>query len=119
MDEQLSMLPPLSKEEAKELAEQVAQLKEHAKQKRSWENAFQKWSNDQAFSEKNTHFGACGYGAICDYCSDNSYGRPCVRALNIMLTKKFFKPDYSDKSNECFENWFDGGGKPDGLVRRS
>lgn len=29
--------------------------------------------------------GACGYGSMCDWCSDNSYGRPCVRALNEYL----------------------------------
>ena len=107
-DEQLTIFPPLSDEDAEELAVQVSKMKEYAKQKRSWENAFQKWSNEVFFDERN-HFGACGLGTICDYCEDNSYGRPCVRALNIMCSKKFLRPDYSDKSNDCFEKWFDGG----------
>ena len=60
------------------------------------------------FDEKN-HFGACGYGAICDYCKDNSFGRPCVRALNAMCREKFVAVNYKDKSNEYFEKLFDGG----------
>ena len=108
MVEQLTMLPPMTDEEAEDLVAQVKLMKEYAKQKRSWENAFQKWSNDVFFDESN-HFGACAWGAICNYCEDNSYGRPCVRALNLMLANKSIRPDYSDKSNDCFEKWFDGG----------
>lgn len=40
--------------------------------------------------------GCCGYGAMCDWCEDNSYGRPCVRALNAMCREKRIRIDYSD-----------------------
>ena len=77
-------------------------------QKKSWENGFQKWSNKESI-DGTTHYGACGFGGICDYCEDNSFGRPCVRALNLMCRDKFLSIDYSDKSKENFEKWFDGG----------
>ena len=48
------------------------------KQKRNWENAFQRWSNKE-FEQTNS-YGKCGYGIMCDYCENNSYGHPCVRA---------------------------------------
>ena len=63
--------------------------------RRSWENAFQKWSNEQ-FKDGATAYGACGYGSICDWCTDNSYGRPCVRALNAMCREKRIRIDYTD-----------------------
>ena len=56
---------------------------EYQRRKRNWENAFQRWSDKQQQDEL-TEYGACGYGAMCDYCEDVSYGRPCVRALNQM-----------------------------------
>lgn len=31
---------------------------------------------------------------MCDYCDDNTYGRPCVRALNAMIREKRLKIDY-------------------------
>ena len=49
------------------------------KQKRNWENRFQRWSNKMA-DDGTTPEGKCGYGLMCDYCSDNNIGRPCVRA---------------------------------------
>ena len=76
-------------------------------QKRAWENAFQKWSNSVLFDERN-HYGACGYGVICDFCKDNSYGRPCVRALNAMCRERFIGINYNDKSTEYYEKLFDG-----------
>ena len=76
--------------------------------KRAWENGFQKWSNTVFLDERN-HYGACGFGVICDYCSDNSYGRPCVRALNEMCRVKRIAIDYADKSESNYERWFDGG----------
>lgn len=76
--------------------------------KRSWENAFQKWSNDTGF-EGNTRYGVCGFGMICDYCEENHYGRPCVRALNEMCRIKRLSINYTDKSEENFKKWFDGG----------
>ena len=68
-------------------------------QKKKWENAFQKWSDKQ--SEDGTEpYGCCGYGTLCDWCNDNTYGRPCVRALNRMCFEKRIKMDYSDNDFE-------------------
>lgn len=64
--------------------------------KRKWENAFQKWSNEQACGDGTEPLGVCGYGAMCDWCTDNSYGRPCVRALNAMCREKRISIDYTD-----------------------
>lgn len=72
------------------------------KQKRNWENGFQKWSNKQIHTD--TSLGKCGYGSMCDYCEDNSYGRPCVRALNAMCREKDIKIDYSKKNYEDIWN---------------
>ena len=80
------------------------------KAKRAWENAFQRWSNEQA-QYGTTPLGKCGYGSICDYCTDNHKGRPCVRALNYLLRKNPLSVDYSDRSEECFIKWFYGGRK--------
>ena len=68
-------------------------------QKRSWENGFQRWS-DKRFSEGTTAEGACGYGSMCDYCEDNTYGRPCVRALNDMCRAKRITIDYGKRNYE-------------------
>lgn len=96
----LSMLPPLSDDEdLKDLERQVELFTEYAKKKREWENAFQKWSNEQ-FKDGTTAYGACGYGSICDWCTDNSYGRPCVRALNAMCREKAITIDYSNRDFE-------------------
>ncbi len=70
------------------------------KQKRNWENGFQKWSDKMALNEPTEHYGKCGYGFMCDYCEDNSYGRPCVRALNEICRERSIKIDYSKKSYE-------------------
>ena len=69
--------------------------KKKASAKRKWENAFQKWS-DYQWKDGYTSLGKCGYGSICDYCNDNSYGRPCVRALNAMCREKNIRIDYSN-----------------------
>lgn len=74
------------------------------KEKRNWENRFQKWSNKQ-FQEGRFGYGACGYGSMCDYCEDNTYGRPCVRALNEMLRDTNIKLDYK---NITFEEVWNG-----------
>ena len=58
------------------------------KAKRNWENAFQRWSDDIGLNDETTPYGKCGYGSMCDYCGDNSYGRPCIRALNDMCREK-------------------------------
>lgn len=71
------------------------------KQKRRWENGFQKWSDNQGMDDDNTEdYGACGYGSMCDYCEDNSYGRPCVKALNAMLRETGESIDYENMSFE-------------------
>ena len=72
------------------------------KQKRNWENAFQRWSNKE-FEQTNS-YGKCGYGIMCDYCENNSYGRPCVRALNQMCREKRIKIDYSKREFEDIWN---------------
>ena len=77
---------------------------EKAKQKRKWEDAFQKWSDEQ-WSDDYTSVGKCGYGSMCDYCVDNSYGRPCVRALNAMLRETGERVDYE---NASFEDVWEG-----------
>ena len=76
------------------------------KKKRRWENAFQKWSNQHGMDGYD-HYGCCGFGAICNYCKDNYYGRPCVRALNEMLRTKRKTINYDAIT---FEEAFDGKG---------
>lgn len=66
--------------------------------KRRWENAFQKWSDKHGMNTDNTEdYGCCGYGAMCDWCKDNSYGRPCVRALNKMCREKGIYLNYASR----------------------
>ena len=84
MSEQISFTPMLG-EDVEELKEQVKKIAEYDKRKRKWENAFQRWSDEQGIEGDGTDaYGCCGYGSMCDWCTDNSYGRPCVRALNAM-----------------------------------
>lgn len=74
--------------------------------KRRWENAFQKWSDEHGMDADNTEsWGACGYGSMCDWCTDNSYGRPCVRALNAMCREKGIYLNYTEYD---FERIWDG-----------
>ena len=75
------------------------------KLKRKWENAFQKWSTEQ-FLDGLVEYGACGYGSMCDWCEDNSYGRPCVRALNAMCREKHIAINYTDYDFEKVWNGF-------------
>ena len=70
------------------------------KEKRNWENAFQRWSNNKQINAPTEHFGKCGYGSMCDYCEDNTYGRPCVRALNEMCREKQITIDYGERNFE-------------------
>jgi len=103
MVDQLCMLPPLGdNENIEELNEQIKAAQEYAKAKRNWENAFQKWSNDISQDGSNP-YGCCGCGTICDYCSDNDKGRPCVRAINEKARVNKIKIDYADRN---FERWF-------------
>ena len=94
---QISFIPMLGEEDVEELKEQVEKIAEYDKRKRKWENAFQKWSNEHCLEPNNTtSYGCCGYGSMCDWCKDNSYGRPCVRALNEMLREKRMRINYDD-----------------------
>ena len=102
MPEQLSMLPPLGDEDLADLEGQVRAMQDYAKAKSNWENAFQRWSNKES-QDGATHWGCCGHGQICDYCEDNSKGRPCVRALNTMCREKRLTIDYTNRN---FEEWF-------------
>ena len=77
------------------------------KLKRKWENAFQKWSNEKS-QDGTTPLGKCGYGLICDYCTETYKGRPCVRALNETLRETVGKIDYSKINEEYFEDVFQG-----------
>ena len=76
------------------LSDNLAKKKKSVKRK--WEYAFQKWSNEQGM-EGDLAYGCCGYGSMCDWCTDNSYGRPCVRALNAMCREKRIQIDYSNR----------------------
>lgn len=96
MSEQMSFIPMLG-EDVEELKEQAKKFFEYDKRKRKWENAFQKWSDEHGIEGDGTkYYGCCGYGSMCDWCTDNSYGRPCVRALNAMCREKRIKIDYDD-----------------------
>lgn len=97
--EQISLLPFVQDDEDREeLKKQFEMFSEYKRQKRKWENDFQRWSNAQGIeAETNTTgYGCCGYGSMCDWCEDNSYGRPCVRALNKMCREKNITLDYTD-----------------------
>ena len=90
-------IPPLFEgEDTEEIRTQVKQLEEYRRLKRRWENAFQKWSDEHGMVDGTEDYGSCGYGSMCDWCKDNSYGRPCVRALNAMLRENGKKVDYDD-----------------------
>ena len=91
MSEQLSLF------EKAMLSDNLAKKKKSVKRK--WEYAFQKWCETEAADEL-TSTGICGYGSICDWCKDNSYGKPCVRALNAMCREKRIKIDYSKRDFE-------------------
>lgn len=71
--------------------------------RRNWENRFQRWSNNQLLEDGTTSYGVCGYGSMCDYCTDNTYGRPCVRALNAYLKENDLTIDY--KNAEFTDVW--------------
>lgn len=65
--------------------------------RRKWEDGFQRWCNRHG-DDGYTELGACGFGVICDYCTDNHYGRPCVRALNAMCREKRITINYEKTS---------------------
>lgn len=95
MSEQIDMLYLLDKEDAKDLKKQAEIFKAYISKKRKWEDAFQKWSDRHGIDADNTKsWGCCGYGSMCDWCEDNTYGRPCVRALNAMCRERMISINY-------------------------
>ena len=103
MDGQLSMFPEME-------AEQKKQRKAADKAKRKWEDGFQKWSDRHGMDANNTtSCGCCGYGSMCDNCADNSYGRPCVRALNETCRNEGITIDYENTTYE--DAWYGRFGK--------
>lgn len=97
MSEQISFIGKelFSDEEIAEMERQTNTLMDYAKKKRKWEDAFQKWSNEHGQDGRDS-LGCCGFGDMCDWCKDNSYGRPCVRALNAMCREKHINVNYDD-----------------------
>ena len=89
MNEQIELFPtlPNPKEEADKL-------------KRRWENGFQRWIDKMADSKHDQPIGTCGCGAPCDDCADNTFGRPCVRALNALCRRKKITIDYTKQDYE-------------------
>lgn len=77
--------------------ERLPKNNEEKNKRLRWQNGFQRWSNRQS-KDGTTPLGKCGYSGICDYCTDNCYGKPCVRALNAMCRERNIKIDY-DKRN--------------------
>lgn len=72
------------------------------KVRRNWQARFQRWS-DKNSMDGMTSRGKCGYGSMCDYCTNNHYGNPCVRALNCMLKEKGLTIDY--QSADFYDVW--------------
>lgn len=91
MDEQLALF---------DVGPPAKPKKQSDPQKRSWEDGFQKWSNEQALNGDEP-YGCCGWGSMCDYCTDNTYGRPCVRALNEMCRERHITVDYTRRNYEA------------------
>ena len=82
---------------------QAYKYSEDKKAKRRWEDHFQKWSDKQS-EDGYQPYGNCGTGGLCDYCENNDYGRPCVRALNALCRERKIKLDYLDKKKKKI--WF-------------
>lgn len=89
------------------LCNPISNRKSKNNEKRNWENAFQRWSDAEA-QDGTTSYGKCGYGSMCDYCENNTYGRPCVRALNEMCRKEELSINYSKRNfNEIWGGLFE------------
>lgn len=78
--------------------------KQDDRKRRNWENGFQRWSDKTSQNPDDQPLGVCGYGSMCDYCADNTYGRPCVRALNEMCRERRISIDYSNRDYESVWN---------------
>ena len=83
-----------------DVSDTKTQVQINEKKKRNWENGFQRWSDNERNKFDRKPFGCCGWGSMCDYCEDNSYGRPCVRALNEMCREKGIAIDYDNRNYE-------------------
>ena len=64
-----------------------------ARQRRNWERKFQRWS-DKMSQDGTVSAGKCGYGVMCDFCTCDYRGMPCVRSLNAMLRETGGQIDY-------------------------
>ena len=82
------------------------------KQRTNFNIKFQEWSNKQFFDD-GSPLGKCGYGYICDYCEDNTWGNPCARALAKCAKDEGVDFDYS---REDYETIFCYGAKMDEEV---
>lgn len=95
-------------EESYTIPEAMAALQHGAEEakrmKRRWEHGFQRWC-DEHQNDGTTEYGACGYGVICDWCSGNDVGRPCVRAWNAWLRDKGLAAHYD---TQTFEDAWNG-----------
>jgi len=101
MSEQISLLAEMWKSDNLKKKKQST--------RRRWNYAFQKWSDEHGLEPNNTTpYGCCGYGSMCDWCKDNSFGRPCVRALNAMCKEKGIRIDYNERNNRYFEKVWRG-----------
>lgn len=69
-----------------------------------WERGFQRWC-DENQNDGTTEYGKCGYGVICDLCSGNDVGRPCVRAWNAWLRDSGVVAHYD---TQTFEDAWNG-----------
>lgn len=69
--------------------------KAERRKKEKWQRAFQAYS-DKMSQDGTTPSGKCGYMEFCDYCTDNSYGRPCVRAFGEWARANKITVDYDD-----------------------
>lgn len=58
----------------------------------TFEGRFQRWCDTHSFE--------CGKGTICRYCDGNFDGRPCVRALNMLMRQEGKGIDYEHTTNE-------------------
>lgn len=105
MSEQISFIGKelFSDKEIAEMERQANVLMEYAKEKRNWENAFQRWS-DRKSQDGTSPYGCCGFGSMCDWCDDPGNGRPCVRALNAMCREKHLTINYKQRDFETLWN---------------
>lgn len=79
----------------------------HNNERRKWNTAFQKWSDTEA-QDGTTANGKCGYGSMCDYCTDSFKGKPCARAVNKMFKELQLSINYTNRTEEYFLRIWNG-----------